>query len=529
MQNGYGDNYQYDSCVSRGICSVNPRTSSLQYILVLYLKLAAHYVIKIKDLHSDSGDSINKIKNLILNTISIMVSNPEFSENDFRAIISGFNEELPKIINRYEDLCKEQNRKPDYLESVIKYDKQDDIIKAIQLGEKEFLKSVHSFPEEIRDLYKILFVLAKSMCTNILDLETFGIEDGYEEILDLLNFLNSESQSLESIKELIINVTKKDNLLMKKLFESKVARYGKPRPKMVSYSTVPSKAVLVVGSNLREFEIVLESLKDYDIDVYTHDEMILAHIFPYFDKYPHLKGQYGHGTENCLIDFATFPGPIILTRHSLFNVENLYRGRLYTTDFAYSKGIIPIRNYDFSAVIEAANSSKGFKTGKECESEIVGYDYESIMNFVEDKISTNVYKKILIIDISSNEKEAGDYFEKLLNITDEQTLVISLSYYVERDNTICLNACFDTFSIVKISEEIFKKYNIETALIFPKCDRHTISKMIYLISQNRGKIFVGKCTPILLNPSLIKTLTNVFGIDKLTTPKKDLEEMFSSQ
>ena len=48
-------------------------------------------------------------------------------------------------------------------------------------------------------------------------------------------------------------------------------RYGKMQEAEVSFSTVPSKAVLVVGSNIRELETILEALKNTEIDVYTHD------------------------------------------------------------------------------------------------------------------------------------------------------------------------------------------------------------------------------------------------------------------
>ena len=98
------------------------------------------------------------------------------------------------------------------------------------------------------------------------------------------------------------------------------------------------------------------------------NDMMLAHTFPKFSTYQHLRGQYGQGIENCLLDFATFPGPIILTKHSLHNIENFYRGRLFTTDYTSSpKGIIKIENNDFSDIIDSAKKSKGFKTGKQCE------------------------------------------------------------------------------------------------------------------------------------------------------------------
>ena len=43
------EDFQYDSCVSRGICSINPRNSALQTVLVLYLRLFAKFAIEIDE------------------------------------------------------------------------------------------------------------------------------------------------------------------------------------------------------------------------------------------------------------------------------------------------------------------------------------------------------------------------------------------------------------------------------------------------------------------------------------------------
>ena len=75
MQNEFNEYYQYNSCISRGICSLNPRISSLQTVLVLYLRLFAKY--------AQGLDLEKSIKNFLLNTISITIYNPEFNENSF--------------------------------------------------------------------------------------------------------------------------------------------------------------------------------------------------------------------------------------------------------------------------------------------------------------------------------------------------------------------------------------------------------------------------------------------------------------
>ena len=40
--------YEYDEFISKGICSVNPSLSSLQEIILIYLKELAYYLIKLK-------------------------------------------------------------------------------------------------------------------------------------------------------------------------------------------------------------------------------------------------------------------------------------------------------------------------------------------------------------------------------------------------------------------------------------------------------------------------------------------------
>ena len=281
------------------------------------------------------------------------------------------------------------------------------------MGERELKERVNHIKPDILNMYKILFILAKSLCINILNLESLDmyLEKGYKTILMILTSIDLAYRDASDIKSLVEYVVQVDNFMMRKLRNVQEKRYGYQRESEVSYSTEPGKAVLVVGSNIRELDIILESLKDSEIDVYTHDEMMVAHTFPYFSQYHNLKGQYGHGLSNCLIDFATFPGPIILTRHSLFNVEHLYRGLLFTTDNICSKGVIPIKNKDFSEVIKSAEESKGFKTGKKCESVNIGFSTPNLLRNLFDSIQD--YSRVIILGQGTISMEQQAYFEKI--------------------------------------------------------------------------------------------------------------------
>ncbi len=507
--------FQYNSCVSRGICSINPRILALQTVILLFLRIFAKQT---KDKNLDS-----QTENFILTTIVLTINNPEYNENSYLFAIKALKKILPKYLDNFSTANIKEEK-----EKVLKLlDESFDIIKAIKFGEKILAQSQKALSSEIRDLFNIILIITKSLSVSLLELQDYKKENSstFKEILTLLSKINIEEIDVEYLKTVIHNSAKLDISLMSKLREAQEERYGIQNINEVSYTTIPNKAVLVVGSNIKELENVLEALKEENIDVYTHDDMMLAHTFPKFLKYPKLRGQFGFGLENCLLDFATFPGPIILTKNSLHNIENFYRGRLFTTDYTtLPKGIIKIVDNNFSEVIESAYQAKGFKTGKQCETVLIGYNYKKITQYIKKKLENKNYKQIFLIGFDSYSFEQRAYFEKLIKLAPNDFLFISFSYSAEKDNVIFINTCFDYFAIIKIFN-FLHKLKLPTTVFIPKCDKKSISQIVYFSSFDNTNVYVGKCISTLFNPNLIKTLLKEFKINSLSFAKKDLDEI----
>ena len=524
MHNNSFGNYQYNSCTARGICSINPRISALQTILVLYLRFFAKF---------SSGIEIDEdTKNFILNTISITILNPDLNEDSFFYAVKNFQNKIPELLKKaYNSDMNDKGIELEKNKINELFKETSEIIDAIKYGEKIFNQVSKEIPTKIRNLYSIMLIIAKSISINLLDYKSFNYNDSeaFDIILNLLKKINLEEKNVNILEKCIIEATKTDINLMKLIHSAQEERYGKQTEAEVSYTTLPNKAVLVVGSNIRELENVLEALKNEDIDIYTHDEMMIAHTFPKFATYSKLKGQFGQGLESCLIDFATFPGPIILTKHSLHNIENFYRGQLFTTDYTTSpKGIIKIENNDYSSVIKTAIQSKGFKHGKNCETISIGYNYEEIKKQIKNKIESNLFKKIFILSSDNFSLEQQAYFEKLIKLTPKDILIISFTYKHESENLIHLNTCFDNYSLIKIFD-FLQQYEIPKTIFIPKCHKSSISEIIYFSNNSKTKVYLGKCTPILLNPSLMNTLQSTFKIKNITTAKENLAEIIEDK
>lgn len=515
------EEYQYNSCVSRGICSISPRISALQTVIVLYLRIFAKYTLDF--------EVNNDIKTFFLNTISVTLFNSEFNEESFLFAIQKFKDILPEFIEKnsileYQTTLQTEKEKFEEL-----LDETSSVIQAIKYGERIFKLFQKELEPEVENLFTLILMIVKTLSINLLELESYNAEFtiAYKKILQLLSYLNIKDNSVETLELEMREAAKISCQLSEKLFERMEKKYGVQSIAEVSYTTIPNKAVLVTGSSLKELENVLEALKEEEIDIYTHDDMMLAHTFPKFKEYKRLKGQFGFGLENCLIDFATFPGPIILTKNSLHNIENFYRGRLFTTDYLISpKGIIKIKEKDFKEVVESAYESKGFKRGKVCESVSIGYDFEKFKALIKEKIETKRYDRIFIISQDDYSLEQKTYFEKLIKLAPKNVLIVSFSYSNERENLIYLNTCFDYFSLIRIFKYLLK-YNFPITVFIPKCNKDSIAQMIYLSSFKKAQILLGKCAPIILNPVLLKTLRDSFGISLITAVKKDLEKILA--
>jgi hydroxylamine reductase len=521
----YHEDYQFDSCISKGICSINPRTSSLREVLVMYLKHLAFYTLQLKHL----GVKNEFTEDIILNTLSGLMSNLESGNEQFYQTLINLKSIILETLDTYKKVCAQREIKIREISTELKLNKELDITDLIQQGEREFARKLKLLPEEKRTLYEIMFLVLKSICINLVEIKTFGLDDdkAYSEILYMLNTLNYPEIPQEVLIKKIDNASKTDYRLTKRLYDTRVKEYGEPTDATVSYSTRPNKAILVAGTNIQELKNVLDFTKDKNIDVYTHGEMIASYTYPKFREYNHLRGQFGKGIENCLLDFATFPGSILIAKHSLENIEYLYRGRLFTTDNFVPQGVVKIEHNDYSGLVDSALKSKGFKTGKERESVKIGFSKEEF-NEKFDNLINNIknYNQIIIIGTEIHTVEQREYFDNLIKHLPKNVAIISLSKIYKGENIINISAIPEFYAVYKIFDNIKDvciNSKIKITTFLSKCDKHTISNIITLKQLGMENIYLSKCTPIMLNPTLTNTLKNLFNIKPTTTPSKDIE------
>lgn len=514
-----------------GIYSINPTLSSLQELILLYLKELSFYLLKLKEF----GISNEKIKENLVETLSGIITNTDYNQEQFQGVITSASEHLTQAKTLYFQFCKEKSLEPIYLKTYFKHGKKFTLAEAIKKGEQYFLKKNLLYSSEIRNLFDIMLFLTKSTCIRIIQLKNLkkDYDFAYLALLKLLNTMIFEKITVEEIKNSIYDFISNYNKLTNDIYSAQEDLYGKRSAVSVPCSTRPGKAILFSGIDLTELEALLIATKGRGVDVYTHgNEVMGAHTLEKFRAYPHLAGHFGKGGDNCLLDFAAFQGAILTTKHFFQKLEYVYRGRLFTTDLIAPHGVVKIHNYNFEPLIESALDSKGF-IKKQPKLEIkIGFNKKEIENKVSeilDKIEKGEIKHLYIIGLLHDPKENREYFEKFFELVPKDCYVLSLAFNQgdrTNKNVFYMDSMFDYLLIYRILEKINERIplkEMKMTIFVTKCVQHTIANLINLVNLGVRNVYMCKCLPSLVNPTLMDALRNNFGIKEFSTPQQDIE------
>ena len=519
------DGAEYNECNARGACSIAPKISSLQEVLIIFLRQLSFYALMLDKF----GEDISQISDNIVESLSTLISTTDYTDEQLLGLVSKQYALLIKSKRQYLNICKTKKISCEELKFGLNITPQMTLAAIISQGEKIFLDKYKKMSVPQKNMYEILLSVLKSVSSNIIQLkDNKGTdEEAVMAVLNGLDILNHNKVAMTRIKGKIKELVQTDERLLGKIDEAQKKLYGNLHEAKVSHSTEAGKAILVSGGCLDDLYNMLEASKDEDIDIYTHSNLLVAHTFEKFSKYPNLKGHYGSCNEKCILDFATFPGSILLTKNSSQNIEYLYRGRLFSTEKFKPKGVVQILNGDFSDVIKSAKESKGFAKGQERKCEIVGFDEAELkakLDEISQKFKNKEIEKLVIVGISNYSQQQEAYFKSLFKYLPDKTFVISFSYAFDFPEILHINLVNNLPLVYGVLRYLFDKVPADSpdiTFFLTKCDAGSISKIIALKENGAKNIFLSQCPPNVINPSVLSTLESTYGIKTTTTPEAD--------
>ena len=526
------DNFEYDfnECSSKGSCSISPNVSSIQEIMLFLIREIAHYVKKLKRLNYD----LPEVEFEILHALSEFISVAEYTDDDVFSAILKLNRYFNTLQRKYNSICKQKNINCTEGSEFINIDKVSGLSAIIAMGEKLYLKRINKLSAEEKFYSDIMLLNLKSLSINILKLADYDIikHDAIDKVIDGLTLYNSNKFPLAKVETAIKDLTETENEILKERAKVQVETFGEISKTVVSTSTRKNKAVLVSGSSLIDLYKFLEYTKDEkDLDVYSHGDLLVAHAFEKFKQFKHFVGHYGTSNENCIFDFATFPGAILLTKHSKQNIEHLIRGRIFTMDTVQPKGAIKVSPAEFNKIVESARDAKGFNKGQIRNDVITGFNEAELdeqLETVRDKLINKDIKRLLIVGMSAKSTLQEIYLNDIIKYLSKDTYIVSFSKLTTEREHLEINIANNFPLLHSIMDKLLHKIKISDSNVrffLQKCDPNSISAIIQMKNYGAKKIMLASCSPNIMNPSILTMFADKYDIDLITTPKLDAETL----
>lgn len=360
-----------------------------------------------------------------------------------------------------------------------------------------------------------------------------------------------DSLSADDLVALTLETGKYGVSGMALLDKANTTAYGNPEITRVNIGVGKNPGILVSGHDLRDLEMLLEQTQGTGVDVYTHSEMLPAHYYPAFKKYPNFVGNYGNAWWKQKEEFESFNGPILMTTNCIVPPKDSYKDRMYTTGAAGYPGCRHIpggigEQKDFSALIEHAKKCAPpteIETG-----EIVGGFAHAQVFALADKVveavKSGAIKKFVVMGGCDGRAKSREYYTEFAKALPRDTVILTAGCAKYKYNKLPLGdiggiprvldagQCNDSYSLAVIALKLKEIFGLEDINDLPIVyniawyEQKAVIVLLALLYLGIKNIHLGPTLPAFLSPNVAKVLVENFGIAGIGTVEEDIKLFF---
>lgn len=335
------------------------------------------------------------------------------------------------------------------------------------------------------------------------------------------------------------------------LDRANTAAYGHPEMTSVDIGVRHRPGILISGHDLHDLEELLEQTRDTGIDIYTHGEMLPAHYYPAFKKYPHFAGNYGNAWWKQREEFASFNGPILFTTNCIVpplpNAE--YKSRMFTTNATGFPGCKHIgngtdRHKDYSEIIEMAKTCQP-PTEIEHGTIVGGFAHNQVLQLADkvvEAVKSGAIRKFIVMAGCDGRMRGRDYYTAFAESLPKDTVILTAGCAKYRYNKLPLGdingiprvldagQCNDSYSLAVIALKLKEVFGLQDLNELPIVyniawyEQKAVIVLLALLSLGVKDIHLGPTLPAFLSPNVAKVLVENFGISGIGTVDEDLEK-----
>ena len=519
-------------CTACGVCGKKPEVAVMQDLLVYVTKGLSAVTTQLRA----EGKTVDKtVNHLISVNLFITITNANF---DLDSITTKVTETLAVK----EELLGQVQNKESLPEAAL-WNGSDYAEKAKTVG------VLATENEDIRSLRELITYGLKGLAAYTKHANALLNDD---EELDA--FLQSalaktldDSLSVDDLVALTLEVGKYGVQGMADLDAANTTAYGNPEITTVDIGVRKNPAILISGHDLKDLEMLLEQTKDTGVDVYTHSEMLPAHYYPFFKKYPHFAGNYGNAWWKQKEEFESFNGPVLMTTNCIVPPKDSYKDRLWTTGAAGYPGCKHIdapygEEKNFSPIIEQAKKCPPpaeIETG----SIIGGFAHEQVFalaDTVVEAVKSGAIRKFVVMAGCDGRAKSRSYYQEFAEKLPKDTVILTAGCAKYKYNKLDLGdiggiprvldagQCNDSYSLALIALKLKEVFGLDDVNDLPIVyniawyEQKAVIVLLALLYLGVKNIHLGPTLPAFLSPNVAKVLVDSFGIAGITSVDEDM-------
>ena len=524
-------------CTMSGVCGKKPDVAAMQDLLVYVTKGISAITTALRQ----EGKQVSaKINHLITLNLFTTITNANFDKESIESRIRATLTEKEVLLKQVTNLT--------VLPEAAKWNGSENWEeKARTVG---VLSTENEDIRSLRELitYSLKGLSAYSKHANVLLKDNDEVDTFLQKALAAT--LN-DNLSVEDLIALTMETGKYGVSGMAMLDKANTDSYGTPEITKVNIGVRKNPGILVSGHDLRDLEMLLEQTQGTGVDVYTHSEMLPAHYYPAFKKYPNFVGNYGNAWWKQKEEFESFNGPILMTTNCIVPPKDSYKNRLYTTGAAGYPGCTHIpgeigEQKNFSAIIEHAKkcvAPSEIETG-----EIIGGFAHAQVLALADKVveavKSGAIKKFVVMAGCDGRAKSRDYYTEFAKALPKDTVILTAGCAKYKYNKLPLGdingiprildagQCNDSYSLAVIALKLKEVFGLDDINDLPIIyniawyEQKAVIVLLALLYLGVKNIHLGPTLPAFLSPNVAKVLIENFGIAGIGTVEEDMEKFF---
>ena len=524
-------------CTMVGVCGKKPDVAAMQDLLVYVSKGLSAVTTALR---KEGRTVAPEINHLITLNLFVTITNANFDKESIKARIRATLDARQELLARLKDTAG--------LPKAALWDGAGD------WEEKARTVGVLSTEnEDIRSLRELITYGLKGLSAYSKHANAL-LQDDEEVDAFLQRALAAtldDSLSADDLVALTLETGKYGVSGMALLDKANTTAYGNPEITRVNIGVGKNPGILVSGHDLRDLEMLLEQTQGTGVDVYTHSEMLPAHYYPAFKKYPNFVGNYGNAWWKQKEEFESFNGPILMTTNCIVPPKDSYKDRMYTTGAAGYPGCRHIpggigEQKDFSALIEHAKKCAPpteIETG-----EIVGGFAHAQVFALADKVveavKSDAIKKFVVMGGCDGRAKSREYYTEFAKALPRDTVILTAGCAKYKYNKLPLGdiggiprvldagQCNDSYSLAVIALKLKEIFGLEDINDLPIVyniawyEQKAVIVLLALLYLGIKNIHLGPTLPAFLSPNVAKVLVENFGIAGIGTVEEDIKLFF---